>query len=133
MREPQEHGMSLAEVEAILKDDYKQLYKLVNNSVGLVAQLDMNTDSIVGNQAVIALEVGREFGTGWRLEGDTMPPGRSVAPQNVNVAVKRCYGRYRMTKAEISAMSSNVGSFARAQERLVANLKEFFRPHYPLG
>lgn len=115
--------MSLADVGNILKHDYKVLTNLLNDSVGLAAQLDRRTDSIVGDYAVIAMEVGREYGVGARLEGDILPPGRSVPPQQAHVTVKRIYGKYRMTKAEVSAMETDTGAFARAQPRRIKNLK----------
>ena len=115
--------MSLAEVENILKHDYKNLTDLLNNSVGLSAQLDHNTDSISGDFAVISMEAGREYGIGARLAGDVMPAAHSVPPQQVHVRVKRTLGRYRMTTAEIAAMESNVGAFTQAQPRRIRNLK----------
>lgn len=116
--------MALADVEDILKHDYKDLHNLLNNSVGLCAQLDHNTDSLHGDFAVIALEVGREYGIGARLEGDVIPAAHSVAPKQVHVKVKRTLGRYRMTQAEIKAMETNVGAFIQAQPRRVKNLKD---------
>lgn len=116
--------MALADVTNILKHDYKNMTSLLNEeSSGLAAQLDKNTDSIHGDYAVIAMEVGREYGVGARLEGDIMPPGRSVAPQQAHVRVKRIYGRYKMTKAEVSAMETDTGAFVRAQPRRMKNLK----------
>lgn len=117
--------MSLADVGDILKHDYKNMGTLLNNTASPVAaQMERTTDSIVGDFAVIAMEVGREFGFGARREGQTMPPGRSVPPKNAQVKVKRLYGRYRISAAEIQAMSTNVGSFTTAQKRRIRNLKD---------
>lgn len=115
--------MALADVANMLKHDYKNLTDLMNNSVGLIAQLEKNTDSIHGDYAVIAMEVGREFGFGARLENEVLPAGESVAPQQTHVKVKRVYGKYRMTGPEIAAMETDVGSFSRAQSRRIKNLK----------
>jgi hypothetical protein len=115
--------VSLADVAEILKHDYKDLGTLLNNTASPVAsQIERTTEGIVGDYAVIAMEVGREFGIGSRLEGDTLPPGRSVPPKQAVVKVKGVYGRYRIGAREIDAMKSNVGAFTTAEKRRVRNL-----------
>lgn len=117
--------MSLADVTEMLKRDYKNFGTLLNNTASPVAsQIERKTDSIVGEFAVIAMEVGREFGFGARLEGDQMPPGRSVPPKNAQVKTKGVYGRYRIGAREIDAMKTSAGAFATAQERRIKNLKD---------
>lgn len=122
--------MALADVENILKHDYKNLTSLLNDSVGTCAQIDRKTDTIRGDYAVIAMEVGREFGVGSRLENEVMPAGESVPPEQAHVKVKRIYGRYRMTAAEIAAMETDVGAFTQAQPRRIKNLKNACRRDY---
>lgn len=117
--------MSLADVAEMLKHDYKNLSTLLNNTASPVAsQIERTTDSIVGDYAVIAMEVGREYGIGARLEGDTMPPGRSVPPKSATIKTKGVYARYRIGAREIDAMKTNAGAFASAQERRIKNLKD---------
>lgn len=125
--------MSIADVTNILKHDYKDLHHLVNDSVGLCAQLDQNTTDIHGDYAVIAMEVGLEYGTGWRLENEVLPPGRSVPPQQATVKVKRCYGKYRMTVPEMKAMETDKGAFTRAQPRRIENLMKSCKRNYAHG
>lgn len=116
--------MSLAEVSNILKEDYKDpLRNTLNDSVVLSAQLERNTDSIVGLYAVIPMEVGREVGVGSRLENEVLPASRSVEPQRALVKVKRIYGTFKVTRPEIEAMATDRGSFERSIQRRMRNLK----------
>jgi hypothetical protein len=116
--------VALADVEDILKHDYKDLTTLLNDKGSPVAaQIDRKTDTIHGDYAVIAMEVGREFGIGSRLEDEVLPQGESVAPVQAWVKVKRIYGAYRIGVPEIAAMETDAGAFTRAQPRRIRNLK----------
>jgi hypothetical protein len=118
--------MSISEVSNILKHDYKNMTDLLNNSVGLCAQLDKRTDSIVGDYAVIRMVAAVK---GYPLIL-VMPESMSVERRRLMLA----YGaRFVLTprekgmngaisKAEMSAMSTDKGAFVRAQPRRMKNL-----------
>lgn len=124
-RVPHVSGGALADVSDILKHDYHgPLRTTLNNSVALDAQIERRTDSITGDFAVIPMEIGREIGVGGRKEREPVPAGGSIPPKVCHVKVKRLYGVFTVTKAEIAAMDTDRGSFERAITRRMRNLKD---------
>lgn len=116
--------MAIEDVSDILKHDYKPpLRDDMNNGAALDAQLERTTDSIVGDYAVIAMETGREVGVGARLERGVFPRPRSVPPKQATIKVKRLYGTFSVTRAEVEAMKTDVGAFDRAIPRRMRNLR----------
>lgn len=118
-------GQTLALADAVLKEDYKgPLRTQINNGVKILAQLEKNTDDIVGRRAVIPCHVSRNTGVGARLEGEVMPAAGNQGTVDAYVPVRSLYGRVRLTKQVITRMASDRGAFKRATKLEMDGLRD---------
>ncbi len=108
-------GLDLTTADAVLKEDYKSpVRKQINDGVGVLAQVEKNTEDIVGRYARLALQVSRNTGLGARAEGGTLPTPGNQGYVEQHVPVHYNYARIRLTKQAITRMDSDRGSFIRA-------------------
>lgn len=107
-------GQTLITADAVLKDDYKDLRDSINNKVGVLTQIEKNTEDIQGRKAVHTVHVNRSSGVGARGPGGALPtPGRQ-GYQQVNVPTRYNYGVIKIDRTLIKALKSDKGGFIRA-------------------
>lgn len=110
-------ALNLAAADAVLKEDYKgPVVDQLNNANVLLAQLEKNTDDIVGRRFVQSLHVGRNSGVGARGESQTLPAAGNQQYEDIFGPVRYVYGRIQLTGPAIAAMTKSRGSFIRAVE-----------------
>lgn len=108
-------ALTLALADAVLKDDYKgPVRKQINDKVKLLAQVDKNTEDLVGRRAIIPCHMTRNTGVGARLEGEVLPAAGNQGTTDEIVNLRSNYGRIRLTKQAITRMRTDRGSFVRA-------------------
>lgn len=107
-------SLTFSTAEAVLKEDYKSLKEQINQSFFILAQIDKNTDDVVGRRAYHALHVSRNSGVGARGDGGTLPTAGRQGYTNALVPMRFNYGRIEISGPVIAAMSKDRGSFVRA-------------------
>ncbi|MEE9125352.1 MAG: phage major capsid protein [candidate division NC10 bacterium] len=111
-------GLDFAGASNTLKEDYQPaIRENVNQQIMLVNQVSQNTEAFAGGEeAVIAIHVTRNNGTGARKDGATLPTAGKQGHIKLRIPVKLNYGVLKVTGKTIEAMKSDKGSFARAIE-----------------
>lgn len=108
-------GLTLTLADAVLKEDYKgPVRKQINDAVVLLAQVDKNTEDLVGRRAIIPCHMTRNTGVGARLEGEVIPEAGNQGTVDEIVPLRNNYGRIRLTKQTITRMRTDRGAFIRA-------------------
>lgn len=108
-------ALNLAAADAVLKEDYKgPVVSLLNNGNVMLAQVERNSEDIVGRRWVAPLHVGRNSGVGARAEGGTLPSAGNQQYADSIGPVRYMYARIELTGPVIAAMSKDRGSFIRA-------------------
>ncbi len=108
-------ALNLAAADAVLKDDYKgPVVSLLNNGNVMLAQVERDSENIVGRRWVAPLHVGRNSGVGARAEGGTLPAAGNQQYVDSIGPVRYMYARIQLTGPVIAAMSKDRGSFIRA-------------------
>lgn len=108
-------ALTLALADAVLKEDYKgPVRKQINDSVGLLAQVDKNTEDLVGRRAIVPCHMKRNTGVGARKEGEALPAAGNQGTVDEIVSLRYNYGRIRLTKQTITRMQSDRGAFIKA-------------------
>lgn len=101
----------------VLKDVYQPaIREQINQQLALLMQVGQDTNSIEGQEAVVALHSGRNSGVGARAESGTLPTAGQQSYLNARIPVKYVYGRIQITGPIIEGMKSDTGSFTRAIE-----------------
>lgn len=107
-------GLTLAAADAVLKDDYKgPVREQLNNMNVILAQVERNSEDVVGRRAIMALHVGRNSGVGARGDNGTLPTAGSQQYEDIFIPIRYMFGRIELTLATIEAMGKDRGSFVR--------------------
>lgn len=104
------------DVDAILRDDYKDLWENLNNACFILAQVTTKKDTVQGRIARHSAHIGRSGGIGARQEGDTLPTADQQRYVTVPVPVRWQTGRIKLTKQLMSMATGEPGAFADAME-----------------
>jgi hypothetical protein len=104
------------DVDAILRDDYKDLWENLNNACFILAQVTTKKDTVQGRIARHSVHIGRSGGIGARQEGDTLPVADQQRFATVPVPVRWNTGRIVLSKQLMSMATGEPGSFADAME-----------------
>lgn len=108
-------ALSFATADAVLKEDYHgPVVDQLNNANILLAQVEQNTEDIVGRRFVTPLHLGRNAGVGARAERGTLPTAGNQRYKDIFGPVRSMYARIELSGQVISAMSKDRGSFIRA-------------------
>lgn len=86
----------------------------INNKCLLLEQIEKGDEHVEGDEWVLALQVKRNSGVGFRGENDSSPTAGSQKYTTARESTKELRGRIEITQRVISAMASNKGSFVRA-------------------
>jgi len=105
-----------SDVDAILRDDYKELWENLNNACFILAQVTTKKDTVQGRIARHSVHIGRSGGIGARQEGDTLPTADQQRYATVPVPVRWNTGRILLTKQLMSQATGEPGAFADAME-----------------
>ena len=110
---------TLATVAKALKLYYLEglRYQLNDKSSVLLAQLERNSEAVVGEKIVMALRHGRVGGIGNRADNETLPTPNSRKTEQAIWETKNVFTRFQMTDKVIEASKSNVGAFANLLEQ----------------
>lgn len=111
------------QVDAILRDDYKDLWENLNNASFILAQVTTKKDTVQGRIARHAIHTGRSGGIGARAEGDTLPTADQQRYATVPVPVRWNTGRIQLTKQLMSMAKGEPGAFADAMESEMNGIK----------
>lgn len=107
--------LTLQAADAVLKEDYKgPVREQLNNANVMLAQVERNSDDIVGRRWVTPLHVGRNRGVGARAEMADLPRPGHQQYDNTFGAFRSMYARIELTGQSIEAMKKDRGSFIRA-------------------
>lgn len=107
--------LTLSAADAVLKEDYKgPVVSLLNNGNVMLAQVERNSEDLVGRRWVAPLHVGRNSGVGARAENGTLPTAGNQQYVDSIGPVRYMYARISLTGPVIAAMSKSRGSFIRA-------------------
>ena len=105
---------TMANVDEALKDDYQPaIREQLRDEWMLLSQIESNSTSIVGREAVLSLHVGRNSGVGARAAGAALPAAGSQSYAESRVAVTRNYARMAIHGDLIEASNSDKGAFGR--------------------
>ena len=107
-------GLTLATADAVLKEDYLPGVREELNNDTFLQFAQENTEDITGRRAVLALHLGRNSGTGSRLEGEGLPVAGSQVYFDEYIPLRYHYASIRVTGQTIKAMASDSTSFVRA-------------------
>jgi hypothetical protein len=107
-------ALNLSAADAVLKEDYKgPVVSLLNNGNVMLAQIERNSEDIVGRRWVAPLHTGRNSGVGARAEGGTLPTAGNQQYVDSIGPVRYMYARIQLTGPVIAAMSKDRGAFIR--------------------
>lgn len=108
-------ALTFTAADAVLKEDYKgPMRSQLNNANVLLAQLERNTEDVVGRRAHLAVQVGRNKGVGARGELEDLPAAGAQRYDEVLVPLRYNYARIALSGPVMRAMKSDRGSFIRA-------------------
>lgn len=108
-------GLTLTAADAVLKEDYHgPVAEQLNNGNIMLAQVDRNSEDIVGRRFVTPLHIGRNAGVGARAEAATLPTAGNQRYVDVFGPVRSMYARIQLTGQVIEAMAKDRGAFVRA-------------------
>lgn len=106
---------TFASVTDALKEDYKDEVEQLPDSTMMLAQLEKNSDSVVGRRARHVIHTNRTSGVGARsiAGGDVLPDAGRQGWKAVNIPVRANYVRVQFPRSLIKAMASDRGAFVR--------------------
>jgi hypothetical protein len=107
---------TLEQVDAILKDDYKDYWENLNNATFILAQVSTKKDTVKGRIARHAIHTGRSGGIGARREGVALPTAGRQTHASVPVPVRWETGRIQLTQQLISQATGDAASFVDAMQ-----------------
>lgn len=111
--------LNMAGIAEILKLFYLDglRYQLNDKASAFLAQLERNSESVVGGEIRMALRYGRVGGIGNRPDDGTLPTPNSRKTKQAGWETKNIFARFQLTDKTIEASKSNVGAFASVLEQ----------------
>jgi hypothetical protein len=111
------------QLDAIMRDDYKDLWENLNNATFILAQVTTKKDTVNGRIAQHSIHTGRSGGVGARQEGDDLPTADRQRYAVVPVPVRWQTGRIELTKQLMSMATGEPGAFADAMDTEMTGIK----------
>lgn len=102
------------QVDAILKDDYKEYTDNLNNAAFLLAQIETKKDTVQGRVARHAIHTGRSGAIGARREGVALPVADQQRHAVLPVPIRSQFGRIQLTVQLMRMAASDHGAFVNA-------------------
>ncbi len=118
-------GATLATLSNILKEFYlPEVTSQLNNTILLMNRLENDSESLYGNEAVVALHSSRSGGVGARPESGTLPPAGNQVYNKAVYDLKYLYGRVRVTGPSIAKTANSAGAFLKALSSELDGIKD---------
>lgn len=111
------------QVDAILRDDYKEYWDQLNNAAWLLAQIETKRDTVDGRLARHSIHTGRSGGIGARREGVALPTADQQRHNTVPVPVRWNTARIQLTVQLMKMATGNPGAFVNALENEMGGIK----------
>jgi len=111
--------LNMNAVAEVLKSFYLPglRYQLNDRVSAFLAQLERDTESVVGKEIVMALRYGRVGGVGNRADDGTLPTPNSRKTKQAKWDTKNIFARFQITDKTIQASRTNIGAFANMLEQ----------------
>ncbi len=116
-------GLNMSAIEEALKIYYLPglRYQLNDKASALLAQMEKNSENVVGKEIRMALRYGRVGGIGNRSDDGTLPTPAARKTKQAVWDTKNIFARFRLTDKTIEASKSNVGAFANMLEQEISD------------
>ena len=111
------------QVDAILRDDYKEYWDQLNNAAWLLAQIETKRDTVDGRLARHSIHTGRSGGIGARREGVALPAADQQRHSTVPIPVRWNTARIQLTVQLMKMATGNPGAFVNALENEMGGIK----------
>jgi hypothetical protein len=111
------------QVDAILRDDYREYWDQLNNACWLLAQIETKRDTVRGRIARHAIHTGRSGGYGARREGVALPTADRQRHATVPVPVRWQTARIQLTVQLMKMATGDPASFVNALENEMGGIK----------
>jgi hypothetical protein len=111
------------DVDAILRDDYKELWENLNNACFILAQVTTKKDTINGKIARHSIHTGRSGGVGAVAEGGTLPTADTQRYATVPIPVRWNTGRIQLSLQLMSLAKGEPGAFADALDSEMTGIR----------
>lgn len=110
---------NIAAVADALKSFYLEglRYQLNSAADPLLAQIERDSESVVGTEIVMALRYGRSGGVGNRADDGDLPTPNSRKTKQAKWQTKNLFARIQLTDKIIEASKSSRGAFANLLEQ----------------
>jgi len=96
-------------------------YQMNDKASVFIAQIEKNSDSVVGSEIVMALRYGRQGGVGNRPDDGDLPTPNSRKTKQAKWETKNFFARFMITEKLIQASRSNQGAFTSMLETEIAD------------
>lgn len=107
---------SLTNLDAILKDDYKDYWEQLNQACFILAQVKNTSEKVEGRRATHVIHTGRSGAVGARRDGVALPTSGRQTYKTVQVPLRWNFGRIELSQQLISQATGSPGSFLDAME-----------------
>jgi len=116
-------GLNMSAIEEALKIYYLPglRYQLNDKASALLAQIEKNSENVVGKEIRMALRYGRVGGIGNRSDDGTLPTPQARQTKQAVWNTKNIFARFRLTDKTIEASKNNVGAFANMLEQEISD------------
>lgn len=115
----------MTEASEILKHDYLPVIReQLPNKTPLYSRLNKGNEDVVGDEARMALRIGRNQGVGARSDGERLPDAGGNRYKQIAVPTRNIYGRLEIAGKVFKAARSNRGAFINAAEAEMKGLLE---------
>lgn len=112
------------QVDAILRDDYREYWDQLNNAAALLAQIETKRDTVQGRIARHAIHTGRSGGIGARREGVALPAAGAQVHKTLPVPVRWNTARIQLTVQLMKMAKGEPGAFVDALESEMGGIKK---------
>lgn len=112
------------QVDAILRDDYREDWEQLNNACWLLAQIETKRDTVQGRIARHVIHTGRSGGVGGRREGVALPAAGRQRHTTLPIPVRWNTARIQLTVQLMSMAKGEPGAFVDALESEMGGIKK---------
>jgi len=112
------------QVDAILRDDYREDWDQLNNACWLLAQIETKRDTVQGRIARHVIHTGRSGGIGARREGVALPAAGRQRHSSLPIPVRWNTARIQLTVQLMNMAKGEPGAFVDALESEMGGIKK---------